>query len=398
MRRRTLGLGIAFAMAAAIGCASGGEALEESGPVSEVREAAQRKSEDTTTAALRGNDEGGWKRAEAGYEWRFPRDHWAHSGYKTEWWYFTGHLDDVSSGEPRFAYQVTFFKVGLAPEAAEYDSNWSTDSLVMGHLALSDLQTERHLFSESIQRVAPGLAGIGLEPDPTLVWVKAPPGSDGRWSLEWTGEGFRMTARDERRDYALSLTAEPGKPLIFQGPEGLSRKGEGSAQASLYYSFTRLETEGVVSVGDEQVRVRGQSWMDKEFGSNMLSKSQVGWDWFSLQFDDGQELMLYVLRDPEGGVDHASGTWVLPDASVEYFDASAWELEVLERWTSPRGGRYPVAWTLKVGERKFEVRAAFPDQENRGTLIDDLAYWEGAVRITEDGAPAGRGFVEMTGY
>ncbi len=387
-----------IAMTLACSCTSGSTSFEDRGPVSEVREAARRQDEDTTTAALRGSSDEGWKKAEAGYGWSFPSDHWGHAGYKTEWWYFTGHLADAKTDEPRFAYQVTFFKVGLAPEAADYDSNWSTDSLVMGHVAVSDLVTEQHVFSESIQRVAPGLAGIGTEPEPTLIWVKAPPGSPGRWSLEWTGDGFHMAARDARAGYALELTAEPGKPLIFQGPGGLSRKGETEAQASLYYSFTRLETRGVVERHGERVEVRGQSWMDKEIGSSMLSESQVGWDWFSLQLDDGKELMLYVLRNPEGGVNHASGTRVFPDARVEYFDESGWQLEVLERWTSPRGGRYPVAWRLQVGDRDLELRAAFPDQENRGTLIDDLAYWEGAVLIREDGDPAGRGFVEMTGY
>ena len=80
---------------------------------------------------------------------------------------------------------------------------------------------------------------------------------DGRWELEWIGDGFSLTAGDERQGYALSLTARMGKPLIFQGPGGLSRKGENENQASLYYSFTRLRTEGSVRVGGETLAVRG---------------------------------------------------------------------------------------------------------------------------------------------
>ena len=33
--------------------------------------------------------------------------------------------------------------------------------------------------------------------------------------------------------------------------------------------------------------VDGASWMDHEFGSSFLEKSQAGWDWFSMQLDDG---------------------------------------------------------------------------------------------------------------
>ncbi|MEO1173522.1 MAG: lipocalin family protein [Myxococcota bacterium] len=139
--------------------------------------------------------------------------------------------------------------------------------------------------------------------------------------------------------------------------------------------------------------------MDKEFGSSLLGDNQVGWDWFSLQLDDGEELMLYVLRNPDGAVDHASGTRVLADGSVQYFDQRAWTIDVEERWQSESGGHYPVAWTVRVAGRTLRIRAHFFDQENRGTLISDLAYWEGAVEILDDqGARLGQGFVEMTGY
>ncbi|MEM6733358.1 MAG: lipocalin family protein, partial [Myxococcota bacterium] len=116
--------------------------------------------------------------------------------------------------------------------------------------------------------------------------------------------------------------------------------------------------------------------------------------------DGDEELMLYVLRNPAGEVDHASGTRVRADATVQYFDESAWAIQVLDRWASPKGGRYPIAWELTVGGRRMRIDAAFPDQENRGTLIPDLAYWEGAVSVSdpETGEPIGRGFVEMTGY
>src|SRR3954469_18306095 len=30
--------------------------------------------------------------AEAGYDFEFPRDHGSHNEYRTEWWYYTGHL------------------------------------------------------------------------------------------------------------------------------------------------------------------------------------------------------------------------------------------------------------------------------------------------------------------
>ena len=81
----------------------------------------------------------------------------------------------------------------------------------------------------------------------------------------------------------------------MQGPDGYSKKGDGISAASHYYSFTGLATDGTLIVDGRTMRVNGQSWMDKEFGSNQLGEDQVGWDWFSLQLADGCDLMLYPL-------------------------------------------------------------------------------------------------------
>ena len=50
--------------------------------------------------------------------------------------------------------------------------------------------------------------------------------------------------------------------------------------------------------------------MDKDFGSNQLGKDKRGWDWFSLQLDDGRDVMLYLLRSREGKTNHAGATLV----------------------------------------------------------------------------------------
>ncbi|MCA9840955.1 MAG: hypothetical protein KC475_02460, partial [Cyanobacteria bacterium HKST-UBA03] len=31
-----------------------------------------------------------YQQALPGYRYHFPMDHWAHKGFKTEWWYYTG--------------------------------------------------------------------------------------------------------------------------------------------------------------------------------------------------------------------------------------------------------------------------------------------------------------------
>lgn len=343
----------------------------------------------------------GWKRAEAGYEWSFPRDHWPHDAYRTEWWYFTGDLVSEEDSSRRFGYQFTIFKVGLVPGAVALDSRWAATDLVMGHAAVTDLAGETHRFAETLHRAAPILGGFRSFPDRPIATARAAPGSKGSWSLDWTGEGFVFSVEDDRAGIAIDLSTVPEKPLVFQGPGGLSRKGSGPSAASLYYSFPRLRTEGTIAVGGERFRVRGTSWMDKEFGSSQLSEEQVGWDWFSLRLADGRDLMAYVLRRADGSVDQRSATLVAPDGTPRYLSDGAWTLQANARWRALSGAEYPAGWTLEVPSEglALTIRPRIADQENRSRLSGGVDYYEGAVAVTDpSGREIGSGYVELTGY
>ncbi len=344
-----------------------------------------------------------WRSAADGYPWSFPEDHWSHPAYQTEWWYLTGHLTEPGATTPRFGYQFTIFRIGLLPDRPGLDSAWNTRDLIMGHASLTDLETGSHVFSDVLYRTTPLLGGFGVYPDSTLGWCRAPAGTPALWSLRCNGAAFDVTAEDQNRGLSFTLSTRPERPLLFQGPGGVSPKGNRPEAASLYYSFTRLATTGRVTVDGRTLEVSGTSWMDKEFGSNQLTEDQVGWDWFSLQLEDGREFMLYLLRDASGGTDFARGTLVPAEGPVRYIGAEAWTLEVRDRWTSPETGAvYPSGWRLRIPGEAVDLRIepALRDQENIGSRSGHLFYWEGAVEIrdTGTGRPLGRGYVELTGY
>lgn len=338
-----------------------------------------------------------WKVATPDFDWEFPRDHWAHDGYRTEWWYFTGHLQ-APSGR-RFAYQFTLFRIGVVRDPPQLDSAWTASALVMGHAAVTDLRSKRHIFSEVLYREIPLLSGYAEFPAPRIGWSRAPPGTDADWYLEWKGEGFELVARDDALDLGFRLTTSPVKNLVLQGPNGFSRKSAGGA-ASHYYSLTRLETEGELTFEGERLEVTGLSWMDKEFSSSHLGMEQIGWDWFSLQLADGRDLMLYLMRASDGGVDTASGTLVSAEGVPQYLSPESFEVEVFDHWTSlETGARYPSRWRIRVLGETLVVSPLVSDQENRSRLRGGIHYWEGAVSVERpDGKAIGQGFVELTGY
>jgi len=236
-------------------------------------------------------------------------------------------------------------------------------------------------------------------PDPGIAWARAPAGTDGRWTVTWNGAGFDLAFVDRAQGTALRLSTRPEKPLVFQGPNGVSRKSAAEGYASLYTSFTRLAAEGEVTEGGARRKVRGLAWMDRERSSSQLAPGQVGWDWFALQLADGRDLMLYVLRRADGTADFRSATLVAADGAAAWLAPGEWSARATGRWKSPAtGAEYPASWEVEVRGERFRVEPAFAAQENVSRLAG-LHYWEGAVRILRpDGAPAGQGYVELTGY
>lgn len=341
-----------------------------------------------------------WKGAAPGHPWSFPADHWSHPGHRNEWWYFTGLLSAEGTPARRYGYQVTFFRIGLTPSRRDVGSAWSATDVLMGHVAVVDLSTGERVFSEVVYRAVPLLAGFGSPPDPVLAWSRGPPGTERRWELRLAGDGFALDVGDRARGLGLRLRLRPVRAPVLQGPDGVSRKSSHGEYASLYYSLTRLATEGELELGGRTASVRGESWMDKEFGSSQLAPDQSGWDWFALRLADGRDLMLYLLRDRAGGVAFGSGTLVDRDGKPRWLAAADFRIQATGRWRSPAtGADYPSGWTVEVPSAGLSLRIEpeLADQENRGGSAP--FYWEGAVRVIgSGGAAAGEGFVELTGY
>ena len=334
-----------------------------------------------------------FRQALPGYRFVFPRDHASHPEFKTEWWYYSGHLR-TEDGLP-FGYQLTFFRVGVDPSLrGDSRSRWAVRDLYLAHFAISDLRQRRFLYWERRSRGAMGSAGASVEA--LKVW-------NGTWAAEADGGPHHLIASVE--GHALDLTLTLMKPPAIHGQNGVSQKAEGLGRASHYYSLTRMATRGTLIVAGKRQRVTGSSWMDHEFGSNQLTASQVGWDWFALQLEDGAELMLYQLRQIDGHPDpHSSGSLIHSDGRVEHLPLSAFQLEPQEMWQSSKSsGRYPTRWRVQVPERGIDlmVRAAFPDQELDTRGSTQVIYWEGSVTVsgTSGGRPiSGVGYLEMTGY
>lgn len=334
-----------------------------------------------------------WMRAVEPRAWLFPRDHGAHPEFKTEWWYFTGNLENEQK-QP-YGYQFTIFRQGVIRDPQQKRSAWAMRDFFFGHFTVSDLTRSKFYFAEKVARPALGLAGASTEN--MTVWLQD-------WRIDPVApESYRLRA--QAGDRAIDLLLTPSKPLVLQGDRGLSQKAVGLGNASHYYSYPRLQTQGTLTLQGQTHRLTGQSWFDHEFSTSALGPQQVGWDWFSLQFDQGAELMLYGMRNRDGTFDLTSrGAWLSADGKKHDLLAQDFTIQATAWWQSPATkGRYPARWNLLIPKLglSLEVEPRLADQELRLKELGDLSYWEGSCRVT--GTEAGKkingvGYVELTGY
>ena len=338
-----------------------------------------------------------WRQALPGYRYQFPRDHGAHEAFRTEWWYFSGNLQDA--GGEKYSFMLTFFRVGLRPGAPpKSKSRWALRNLYFGHFSVLDAKREKHRFSERISRGA--LEQAGASEGGLKVWLRD-------WRAESMGEkgpsSFRISAATPQMKLRLELTSR--KPLVIHGEGGVSQKAPGTGRASHYYSYTRFLAKGVLAIGGRSLDVRGSAWMDHEFGSNQLSKDQVGWDWLSLQLSDGRDLMLYLLRRKDGSVEPtSSGTLVEADGRATHLRLGDFSFKGTGSWKSERsGGVYPMGWEVEVPAHGLRLRvtpyARAQEIESKGST--GITYWEGGVfakGVSSEKNLTGVGFIEMTGY
>ncbi len=335
----------------------------------------------------------GFRLALPGYSYAFPRDHGSHDEFRTEWWYYTGHL--TSEDGRRFGYQLTFFRRGIAQtDRPPNPSRWAIRHLYLAHFAVTDVNGGRFVYDEKVSRAALGKAGAATGRLHT--WID-------RWAATADGRMHHLTASTSLVSIDLRLATK--KRPVLHGDAGISRKGQERGEASHYYSLTRMETEGILVINNERFSVKGGSWMDHEFGSMDLGEDLVGWDWFSIQLTDQTELMFYRLRHPDGRAASASsGTFIDADGDTLHLTTEDLHLEAINHWVSERSGaRYPSQWRIAVPRLGLvlSLTPLIADQELITGKSTQITYWEGAVHVTGTRAGAaveGEGYVELTGY
>ncbi|MQF70341.1 carotenoid 1,2-hydratase, partial [SAR202 cluster bacterium AD-804-J14_MRT_500m] len=189
------------------------------------------------------------------------------------------------------------------------------------------------------------------------------------------------------------------KPAVLHGGDGYIEYGD--VGGSYYYSYPRINTSGIVIDNGIEEQVNGISWMDHQWGDAILS--ELGWDWFNLQLNDGTELMYYQLRDRNGEVMHEFGTMIDAQGEASNIEQDSIYIEPLGIWESETSGAtYPSGWHFQIDQDISLMLSPVVEESEfyiPGSILP--VYWEGAVKVSGHGAgnvKQGYGFVELVGY
>ena len=320
-----------------------------------------------------------------------PRDLAAHRSVQTEWWYYTGHAE--TDGGKHFGFELVFFK-----RRTDLDKFSLVPLRVFGnpiyfaHFAITDYEDKKFRYAH--RKSANRLLDEPASASEKHFYLRL-----GDWSLRESHGAHVLRATVG--DTVFEATLKPAKKVVLNGAGGDGVSFKDAGEASRYFSYTRMEMEGDIARKGEAEHFKGSAWMDREFGTWTPTENQKGWDWFSVQLDNGCELMCYQLRNGAGGVsDFSSGTFVDKDGNSTHLTGKDFTIEPTGYWKSPRTqATYPSGWKLKVPKFDLDltVTPVIEDQEldTRGTTM--IVYWEGACRV-ESEKVRGRAYVELVGY
>jgi len=283
-----------------------------------------------------------------------------------EWWYWTGHLEDLEGD--RYGYQITFFLFGSGSSRAQ-----------LANVALTEITSGRYHHKAKFSFGNPDIREDGfafqLGPHSAI------------------GGGGEDVLHMEIDEISLDLTVSTQRPAVLQHGDGYQEYQFGGY--TYYYSRPHMEATGSLNIAGQRRELQGSSWFDHQWG-DLSAATERGWDWFALNLDDGRDIMLFLIHG-EGGSGFLGGSITDSSCTTTEIDPSAINITATGSWTSPESHCvYPSGWRVKIGDLNLELAVPVPEQEMYNRMDVAKSYWEGAVEVSGDAS--GRAYVELAGY
>jgi predicted secreted hydrolase len=289
-----------------------------------------------------------------------PKDEAPHSA-PVEWWYFSGHLSgkDAKGHVHAYGYEDVIFQfLGLAPQP-----------IYLGDMSVTDLTRKTFKFAGE-----QGSYPVPKTADRFALHA-------GSWTM--SGGSGRDTLKAGIPGYSVDLGLATSEPAILEGNK-CGHISMASLGSSYYYSWTSLVTTGTIVDHGVKLKVTGKSWIDHQWGPIALtSGGNGGWDWFGMQLSNGQQYMLFFIKNSKGQIAETAGTRVADGGKhISYLTAANISEKVTGSWTSPATRiKYGSGWKVTVPGGQLTVTPDLRNQEVDLLKTQMNVYWEGDVTI-----------------
>ncbi len=238
----------------------------------------------------------------------------------SEWWYCTGF---VTGGSGRlFSFQFTLARVRF--------------HMVQMHIlmtALTDFESRTHHYAQK---------PVFFARDVVITREKV--GLRGTAELGFRGGEISLDMNGSEYSLAVGMRAE--KPPVWHCDDGVLKMGlDDPKETTYYWSYTNLAVSGKLTLGGREHEVSGKAWFDKQGGTYTLTNRWTNWEWFSLRFHDGEEVMLFSFPHD----DYRDGTYIQRSGSSKRLN----DYKITPLGFTEVGGRkFSCGWKVEMAGTK----------------------------------------------
>jgi predicted secreted hydrolase len=298
--------------------------------------------------------------ASAGVPHRSMEDEFLCHKKGSEWWYCTGVLNDESG--KLYSFQFTLARIRL------YGMQMH---ILM--TAVTDFETKKHYYAQH---------PIFFGKDVMLTAEKV--SLNGLAEMTFSAKELRLSI--EEKEFTLTLNLDVTKPPVWHCDDGVLRMGVDDPKEKTYYwSYTNLAASGRLILENKESKVTGKAWFDKQGGTYTLTSRWTNWEWFSLRFFDGEEVMLFSFPQDN----YQDGTYI--EKSGSYRRLNDYVITTLG-FTEAGGKKFSFGWKLEMKNIKQEQYTIIPKIDGQLNLF----YFELVADIKDmDGKEVGYCVVEL---
>ena len=255
----------------------------------------------------------------------------------SEWWYCTGFFNDEVG--KLFSFQFTLARVRV------YHLQ-----LHILMTALTDFETQKHYYAQY-----PIFFGKNV----TITSEKVGLNAVAEMSFLDQELGLRM----QDKGYTLALKFEVVKAPVWHCEDGVLKMGVNDPKERTYYwSYTHLALSGKLILGDKESSVSGKAWFDKQGGTYTLTSRWTNWEWFSMRFFDGEEVMLFSFPQD----DYQDGTYI--EKTGNYRRLNDYTISPLG-FTEAGGKKFSCGWNVEIKNVKDEEYRIVPKMDGQLNLF-----------------------------